>query len=84
MLARAVLMVEVDDDADPDVRRRLAAFAGELAAGLLVGAREPSRLGRRPAVRLDVAAADPGGAAVRTGTSCSARAASRRTARSTG
>ena len=54
VLSPAVLLVEVDDDADPDVHRRLAAFAGEIATGVVVGAQDVVRFGRRPSVRIDV------------------------------
>jgi len=54
VLSRSGLLVEIDDDADADVRRRVAALADVLGAPLVVGAREPLTGLRRPAVRLDV------------------------------
>jgi hypothetical protein len=54
VLSRGVLLVETDEDADPDLHRRLRAFADEIATGLLVGSQDVIRLGRRPAVRIDV------------------------------
>jgi hypothetical protein len=53
-LGRSALLVEIDDDADADVRRNISTLADTLGAPLVVGAREPLTSLRRPAVRLDV------------------------------
>jgi ATPase family protein associated with various cellular activities (AAA)/winged helix domain-containing protein len=53
-LGRSALLVEIDDDADADVRRNIATLADTFGAPLIVGARDPLTGLRRPAVRLDV------------------------------
>jgi ATPase family associated with various cellular activities (AAA) len=54
VLGHSGLLFEIDDDADADVRRNVAALADLLGGPLVVGAREPLTGLRRPTVRLDV------------------------------
>jgi hypothetical protein len=54
VLSRGVLLIEVDDESDPEVQRRLSAFAGEIQTGVLVGSADVVRLDRKPSVRIDV------------------------------
>ena len=54
ILGRSGLLVEVDDEADVDVRRRTAALVDALGGVLVVGAREPLSELRRVATRLEV------------------------------
>jgi hypothetical protein len=53
-LARSVLLVEIDDNAEPDVLRRVAALVDAVGAPLVVSAHEPPRLGRRLGLQVDV------------------------------
>jgi hypothetical protein len=54
MLASSVLVVDCDDTDGVDVQRTVSAFAERAAGLIVVTAREPIRLRRRMAVRLDV------------------------------
>jgi hypothetical protein len=54
VLGSSGLLVEVDDDADADVRRRVAALAESLGGLLIVGAREPLAELRGHVVRVEV------------------------------
>ncbi len=54
ILGRSGLLIEVEDGAEPNVQWRVAAFADTFALGVVVGAREPVRVRRRVAVRVDV------------------------------
>jgi ATPase family protein associated with various cellular activities (AAA)/winged helix domain-containing protein len=56
ILSRAILMVELEDGSETELVRRAAAFADALsAAAVVVASREPVKLGRRVAVRIEVA-----------------------------
>jgi ATPase family associated with various cellular activities (AAA)/Winged helix domain, variant len=59
VLARSGLLVEVDDDADADVRRRVAVLADSLGGLLVLGAREPFADLRRSSLRLDLPRISP-------------------------
>ena len=54
VLARSGLLVEIDDDADADVHRRVGALADSLGGVVIVGAREPFAELRGQVVRLDL------------------------------
>ena len=54
VLGRSGLLIEVDDDADAEVRRRVGALADSVGGVLVVGAREPVADLRGPVVRVDV------------------------------
>jgi hypothetical protein len=54
VLTGYALLLEVDDDADADVRRRAGVLADSLGGLLVISAREPLADLRRAAVRLDV------------------------------
>ena len=59
VLARSGLLVEVEDDADADVRRRVAALADSLGGLVVVGAREPFADLRSRSLRLDLPRVSP-------------------------
>jgi ATPase family protein associated with various cellular activities (AAA)/winged helix domain-containing protein len=54
VLGRSGLLIEVDDDAEADVRRRVAALVDVLGGMLVVGAREPVADLRGEVVRLEL------------------------------
>jgi hypothetical protein len=52
-LTRSGLLIELEDGAEADAVRRVAAFVDTVGGAVLVGARDPVALGRRPAARVD-------------------------------
>ena len=59
VLARSGLLVEVEDEADADLRRRVGVLADSLGGVVVVGAREPFADVRGQAVRLDLPRVSP-------------------------
>ena len=54
ILASSVLLIDIDDTDPPEVARNVAAIAERASAILVIAAREPIRLRRRLALRLDI------------------------------